>query len=158
MSRDWHPLRRPTLRLGAALLVGAGLAGAGLTGAALPDGLSPGEWKLTETITMNGSKTPPQERTRCMTPAQVGDLEKTFSPEYRTVNSGCERTEFTLTPTALRWRMQCTGQMNMDVAGDFAFDNPEHYTATIRSKGEIGGRQVVETSVGIEAERTGDCR
>lgn len=127
-------------------------------GVALADGLAPGEWKLTETIIMNGSKMPSQPHTRCMTPDEVGDLEKTFSPEYRTVNSGCERTEFKSTPTNLSWRMVCIGQMNMDVAGNFIFDNPNHYSATITSKGEMAGRQVVESNVAIEAERLGECR
>jgi hypothetical protein len=153
MSREYRPRRRAAACLGAALFMVAGS-----TGAVFADGLSPGEWKLTESFVMNGNKTPPQARTRCMTPEQVGDLEKTFSPEYRTVNSGCERTEFNSTPTALHWRMQCTGQMNMDVAGSFSFDSPKHYTATITSKGEIAGRQVVDSSVAIEGELVGECR
>jgi hypothetical protein len=146
-------LRGALARLGVVALAGAGAAGA-----ALADGLAPGEWKLTETIMMNGSKMPTQARTRCMTPEQVADLEKMFSPEYRTVNSGCERTEFKSSPTGLSWRMICTGQMNMDVAGNFVFDNPNHYTATITSRGEMAGRLAVESNVAIEGERIGECR
>ena len=107
---------------------------------------------------MNGNKTPPQMRTRCLSPEQAADTATTFSPEYRTVNSGCERVEFKSTATALRWRMKCTGQLDMDVSGDFSFDTPDHYTATIISKGAVGGREFVNTSVAIEAERIGDCR
>jgi hypothetical protein len=54
--------------------------------------------------------------------------------------------------------MKCTGQLDMDVSGDFSFDTPDHYTATIISKGAVGGREFVNTSVAIEAERIGDCR
>ena len=107
---------------------------------------------------MNGAKAPPQVRTRCLSAEQAGDTAKTFSPEYRTINSGCERVEFNSTATALKWRMQCTGQMDMDVAGDFTFDTPEHYTATITSKGAMAGRELVNSSVSIEAEHIGDCR
>src|SRR5215475_4174179 len=113
---------------------------------ATADGIAPGEWKLTETIVMNGSKTPTTTRTRCL------------SPEYRTVNSGCERVEFTSGPTALRWRMRCAGQLDMDVAGDFTFDTPKHYSATIVSKGAMAGREVVNTTVSIEGEHVGDCQ
>ena len=125
---------------------------------AAADGIAPGEWKLTETIVMNGNKTPAQSRTRCLSPEQAGDTAATFSPEYRTVNSGCERVEFNSSATALRWRMHCTGQLDMDVAGDFTFDAPTHYSATIVSKGAMLGREVVNTTVSIEGEHVGDCR
>src|SRR5215470_4945885 len=125
---------------------------------AAAEGIAPGEWKLTETIVMNGNKTAPQTRTRCLSPEQASDTAATFSPEYRTVNSGCERVEFESTATALRWRMRCTGQMDMDVSGDFSFDTPKHYSATIISKGAMGGREFVNSSVSIEAEHIGECR
>lgn len=125
---------------------------------AAAEGIAPGEWKLTETIIMNGNKTAPQMRTRCLSPEQASDTATTFSPEYRTVNSGCERVEFNSTATALRWRMLCTGQVDMDVSGDFSFDTPKHYSATIISKGAMGGREFVNSSVSIEAEHIGECR
>src|SRR5215469_12451770 len=125
---------------------------------AAADGIAPGEWKLTETIVMNGNKTTAQTRTRCLSPEQAGDTAATFSPEYRTVNSGCERVEFNSSATARRWRMRCTGQLDMDVAGDFIFDTPKHYSATIVSKGAMAGREVVNTMVSIEGEHVGECR
>jgi hypothetical protein len=138
-----------------ALAIGACCAGAVSASA---DGIAPGEWKLTETIIMNGQAMPPQERNRCLSAEQASDTAATFSPEYRTVNSGCERVEFSSTATALRWHIQCTGQMDMDVAGDFTFDTPNHYSAKITSKGAVAGRQVVDTSVSIEGEHVGECR
>ena len=149
---------RASRRSGTAALI-AGLAACCLMPrAAAADGIEPGEWKLTETIVMNGNKTPAQTRTRCLSPEQAGDTAATFSPEYRTVNSGCERVEFNSSATALRWRMRCTGQLDMDVTGDFAFDTPKHYSATIVSKGAMGGREFVNTTVSIEGEHVGDCR
>jgi len=154
--RPARPLRRAAI----ASLAGAALMCAGAVGptGATADGIAAGEWKLTETVVMNGSKTPPQVRTRCLSPEQASDTAKTFSPEYRTVNSDCERAEFSSTATSLRWRMLCTGQMDMDVAGDFTFDTPRHYTAKIVSKGAMAGREFVNTSVSIEGEHIGECR
>src|SRR5258707_2396455 len=125
---------------------------------AAADSIAPGEWKLTETIVMNGSKAPAQTRTRCLSPEQAVDTAATFSPEYRTVNSGCERVEFNSTPSALRWRMRCTGQLDMDVAGDFTFDTPKHYSATIVSKVAMAESDDVHTTVSIEGEHVGECR
>jgi len=147
-------------RSGAAVLAGVAwlVAGCLAPSLAVADGIAPGEWKLTETMVMNGNRTAPQTRTRCLSVEQAGDTAATFSPEYRTVNSGCERVEFKSTATALRWRMVCTGQMDMDISGDFAFDTTKHYTATIVSKGGMGGREFVNTSVSIEGEHIGECR
>lgn len=139
----------------APLSVAVWCAGAGLAAA---DGIAPGEWRLTETIVMNGHAMPAQVRSRCLSAEQASDTAKTFSPEYRTVNSGCERVEFSSTATALRWHMQCTGQMDMDVSGDFSFDTPQHYSGRIVSKGAVGGQQFVDTTVTIEGEHVGDCQ
>ena len=125
---------------------------------AVADGIEPGLWQITETIVMNGNRATPQVRTRCLSAEQAGDTAKTFSPEYRTVNSDCERAEFSSTASHLRWRMLCKGQLDMDVSGDFDFDTPKHYSAKIESKGSMGGQTMVETSVAIVGEHLGECK
>jgi hypothetical protein len=134
------------------------LLGTGFGAPALADGIAPGLWQVTETVTMNGNATPTQVRTRCLSAEQAGDTATTFTPEYRTVNSDCERAEFESTVSKLRWRMLCKGQLEMDVSGDFTFDTPKHYSATIRSKGSMAGRTVVNSSVAIEGEHLGECQ
>jgi Protein of unknown function (DUF3617) len=125
---------------------------------AAADGIEPGLWQITETIIMNGNRTPSQMRTRCLSAEQAGDTAATFSPEYRTVNSDCERAEFSSTASRLKWRMLCKGQLDMDVSGDFTFDTPKHYSAKIESKGSVAGRTMVETSVTIDGEHLGECK
>jgi hypothetical protein len=97
-------------------------------------------------------------RTRCLSPEQAGDTAATFTPEYRAANPNCDRAEFESTASKLKWRMLCKGQMEMDVSGDFTFDTPKHYTATIQSKGTMAGRTVVNSSVAIEGEHLGECQ
>lgn len=138
-------------------LMAAAAAALGTTIAAA-DGIAPGEWKLTETVTMNGQASPPQVRTRCLSPEQARDTAATFSPEYRTVNSACERVALTSTATSLNWRMLCKGQLDMDVSGDFVFDAAKHYSGRIISKGAMAGHQIVDTTVAIEGEHIGECR
>src|SRR5580704_6648718 len=125
---------------------------------AAADGIEPGLWQITETIIMNGNRTPSQMRTRCLSAEQAGDTATTFSPEYRTVNSDCERAEFSSTAERLKWRMLCKGQLDMDVSGDFTFDTSKHYSAKIESKGSMGGQTMVETSVEIDGEHLGECK
>jgi Protein of unknown function (DUF3617) len=137
------------------------LALLGVAAATLPafaDGIEPGLWQITETVIMNGNRTPPQTKERCLSAEQARDTAKTFSPEYRTVNSDCERAEFSSTAERLKWRMLCKGQLEMDVSGDFTFDTTKHYSAKIASKGSMAGRTMVETSVDIVGEHLGECK
>ena len=119
-------------------------------------GLQPGYWKVTSTPEINGAPAPPQEKLRCMTPAETADLDKTFSPEARTINSACERVAHEVTPTTLTWRLKCTGQMSMDVAGAFRFETPQRYSAEVRTQMSMPG-QTVNSGVKIVGERVGEC-
>ena len=127
-----------------------------VTGLAQADGLQAGQWKVTSSPEINGQAAPPNERMRCLTPSEVADLGKTFSPESNTVGATCERVEYELTPTSLKWRLACTGQVNMDVAGAFAFETPRRYSAEVRTQMTMGG-QTMATRVKINGERVGDC-
>jgi hypothetical protein len=137
-----------------ALLIAAALIA--LASPAHADALQPGFWKVTSTPEVNGSATPPQVKMRCMTPAETADLDKTFSPEARTINSSCERVEHEVTSTTLKWRLKCTGQMAMDVAGAFTFESPQRYVAEVRTQMSMPG-QTVASRVKIEGERVGEC-
>ena len=118
--------------------------------------LQPGRWRVV-TTTLSGPPTPPQVAMRCLTPQEVADPGKTFAPQVATVNSECERTEFKLEPTGLTWRLQCKGQIDMDVAGQFIFTSPTNYSALVVTKATMLERIVQETMVSIDAERVGDC-
>lgn len=132
------------------------LAFMALASPATAEGLQPGYWKVTSTPEINGAPTPPQEKMRCMTPAETADLDKTFSPEARTINSACERVEHEVTPVSLKWRLKCTGQMSMDVAGAFRFETPQRYSAEVRTQMSMPG-QTVNSGVKIVGERVGEC-
>jgi hypothetical protein len=130
-----------------------------LTGApgAQADGLQAGKWKVTTNATNNGAAGPPMQNMRCLSAADVSDLDRTFSPVSRTTNSTCEHTEHESTPQRLKWRLQCTGQIDMDVAGEFLFDSPEHYTATVTARSSMMGRVMNDVHTSIEGPRVGEC-
>jgi hypothetical protein len=132
-----------------ALLAGPG-AGA--------DGLQAGLWKVINQPEIDGAAGPQTQNMRCLTADDVKDLAKTFSPVSRTTNSTCERVEHDSTPQRLKWRLQCRGQLDMDVAGEFAFDNPEHYSATIVASSSMAGRPMQTIRTTIEGQRMGECR
>jgi hypothetical protein len=120
--------------------------------------IEPGQWKVTSNTRMNGATMPPQVKARCLTPEQASDVSKTFGPEIGTVNSTCERTEYEATGRRLKWRMQCKGQLDMDISGDFNFDSPLHYTATIASKGWMAGSLMSDVKTELEGERVNECQ
>jgi hypothetical protein len=148
--RETHVPHRCSIQIafGLAAMLAAGLAHA--------DGLQAGYWKVTSSPEINGAPAPANERMRCLTPAEVADLGKTFSPEANTVNATCERVEHELTATALKWRLTCAGQVNMDIAGAFAFETPQRYSAEVRSQMTMAG-QTMQSRLKIAGERVGEC-
>jgi Protein of unknown function (DUF3617) len=120
--------------------------------------IEPGQWKVTSNTVMNGAASPPQVKARCLTPEQAGDVAKTFGPVSGTINSTCERTEYEVTGRMLKWRLQCRGQLDMDVAGSFNFDSSLHYTAIITSKGRMAGSLISDVKTELEGERVSECQ
>jgi hypothetical protein len=128
------------------------------TAAAADDLIAPGQWKVTTKTVMNGGAMPPQVKARCLTAEQTADIGKTFGPAMTTVNSDCARTEYDVTGRKLKWRLQCKGQIDMDVAGEFNFDSSSHYTAIVITKGWMAGMQTNDVKTELEGERVGECQ
>jgi hypothetical protein len=122
------------------------------------EGLQPGLWRILTHPVIDGVAGREQENTRCLTPADVADLEKTFSPVGQTVNSTCEMVEHELTPQRLKWHLQCTGQLDMDLTGEFLFDAPEHYSATVTTAAAMMGRLMQAGRMTVEGQRVGECQ
>ena len=127
------------------------------TPSASAQSLEPGRWRVL-TTTLSGPLAPPQVATRCLTPDDVADPGKTFAPQVVTENSECTRMEFKLESTGLTWRLQCKGQLDMDVAGQFIFDSPTRYSAMVTTKASMLDQIVQQSMVSISAERIGECR
>ena len=120
--------------------------------------IEPGQWKVTSTTVMNGANTPPAVKARCLTPEQAGDVAKTFGPVSGTINSTCEPAQAETTGRIMKWHLQCRGQVDFDVVGNFNFDSSTHYTATISSKGQMAGATISDIKTEIEGERVGECQ
>jgi hypothetical protein len=127
------------------------------TAAAAESLIEAGEWKVTSTGVVNGASSPPQAKSRCITPEQAENVAATFGPVSGTVNSDCGAPTIEAAGKILTWRLQCRGQLDIDVAAVFSFDSPRHYTATITSKGKMAGAVISDVKTDIEAERVGDC-
>ena len=121
------------------------------------DGLQPGLWKVINKPEINGAAAPEAQNMRCLTAEDVADLGRTFSPVSRTTNSTCEQVEHESTPQRLKWRLQCRGQLDMDVAGEFVFDRPEHYSATVVASSSMMGRVLQQVRTAIEGQWVGKC-
>ena len=101
---------------------------------------------------------PPQAKSRCITTEQAGNIAGTFGPVSGTINSTCEAPAVETAGSTLKWRLQCRGQLDIDVTGNFSFDSLRHYTATITSKGRMAGALVSDVKTDIEGEYVGACR
>jgi hypothetical protein len=124
---------------------------------ALADGIEPGLWKITSRTETGGVIGPPHESSKCLTPEETRDLPTTFSPIPRTINSVCAPIERSFTGEKLTWRLVCKGQLNMELTGEFNFDSPHHYTATMQTKAEMAGMIMVDSQNTLEAEWVSAC-
>ena len=127
------------------------------TAAAAETLIEAGEWKVTSSAVINGATSPPQSKSRCVTPEQADNVAGTFGPVSGTVNSDCEAPTVETAGKTLKWRLQCRGQLDIDATGEFNVDSPRHYTAIITSKGRMAGALISDVRTDIEAERVGDC-
>jgi hypothetical protein len=120
--------------------------------------IEPGQWKVTSTTVINGVVQPAQAKGRCISAEQAADVAKTFGPVSGTINSTCDAPEIKLSERTLSWRLICRGQLDADVASEFNFDSPQHYTAMVTSQGRMAGQLISDVKTGIEGERVGDCQ
>src|ERR1700758_4291826 len=124
-----------TSRVACGLLVTCVLGGSTV----LADGIEPGLWQVISRTQTGGVIGLPHESSKCLTPQDVADLATTFSPVSRTINSTCAPVERSLSGSHLTWRLTCKGQIDIELTGEFNFDNPQHYTAIVQSKAEMAG-------------------
>src|ERR1700691_4704660 len=117
---------------------------------ALADGIEPGLWKIINRTQTGGVIGPPHESSKCLTADQTRDLATTFSPISRTENSVCAPIERNLIGEKLTWRLICKGQLDMELNGEFTFDSPHHYTATVRTKATMAGMKMVDSQDNLE--------
>ena len=123
----------------------------------LADGIEPGLWQVISRTQTGGVIGPPHQSSKCLTSHDVADLATTFSPISRTVNSTCAPIERSLSDSHLTWRLTCKGQLDMELTGEFNFDSPRHYSATVQSKAAMAGMPMVDSQENIEARWLSAC-
>jgi hypothetical protein len=125
---------------------------------AFAEGIEPGLWKITSRTETGGVIGPPHESARCLTAEQTKDLAATFSPVSRTQNSVCAPIERSFNGGRLTWKLVCKGQLDMELSGEFNFDDPHHYTATTRTKAAMAGQTMIDSQDTLEALWVSECR
>src|SRR5262249_6214921 len=110
----------------------------------------PASGRPVQSPVINGIAGPIQQNSRCLTAEAVADLDKTFSPVSRTTNSTCEQVEHEISPQRLKWRLQCRGQIDMDVAGEVTLHNPRHHFAFLPSRPILLGGPAPELAPALQ--------
>jgi hypothetical protein len=125
---------------------------------ALADVIDPGLWKIITRTATGGVIGPPHESSKCLTPEQTRDVTTTFSPVPETINSACAPIERHLDGQRLDWHLVCKGQLDMELTGEFNFDSPHHYTATVQTKAIMGGMPMVDSQNTLEGQWVSECK
>jgi len=133
---------------GFALAATAGLAG----------GIAPGLWRITSRTETGGVIGPPHETSRCFSTGEANDVVATFVPPATAENSNCAPVEHNLHGGKLAWRLACRGQTDMEQSGEFIFDSPRHYTATLRTRAAVSGATMVDSQDILEGQWVSECR
>jgi hypothetical protein len=120
-------------------------------------GIEPGLWTIIDRVDNGGVSSPPHVSSKCLTAEQTDDLAATFSPVATTINSDCAPMERNLKGPELTWHLVCKGQLNMELTGQFNFDNPHHYTGTVHTKGEMPAMPPVDSENTIEGYWVAAC-
>lgn len=120
--------------------------------------IEPGQWQVTAKTVVDGGALPPKVTMSCLSPEQAGDVTKAFAPSMGTVNSTCAPAEFDVKAGQMKWRLQCKGQIDIDLLGDYTFGSKSHYTATVLSKARMAGALVSDVKTELQGERVGECR
>jgi hypothetical protein len=125
--------------------------------AALADDIEAGLWKVITRTETGGVIGPPHESLKCLTAAQTGDLATTFSPVAGTINSVCGPIDRSLKDGKLTWHLECKGQLDMDLSGEFNFDAPHHYSGNVHTRAEMAGMQMVDSQNILEGQWVSAC-
>ena len=135
----------------------AAMVTAAMVTAAMADGIDPGLWKVITRTETGGVIGPPHESLKCLTADQTRDLTTTFTPVPNTVNSVCAPIEHELAGDKLNWRLTCKGQLDMELTGEFNFDSPHHYSATVQTKAQMAGMTMVDSRNTLEGQWVSKC-
>jgi Protein of unknown function (DUF3617) len=119
--------------------------------------IEPGRWRVTSNSVFNGGIPQRTVKSDCLTQEQAGDVVKTFGPGTGTIHSTCDPTEVETSGRKLKWHLQCKGQLDLDMSGDFIFDSPTHYTATLNMKVWVV-IAFINMKTEVEGKRVGACR
>lgn len=143
----------------ASAIVTAALVSAALVpvAPAFADGIDPGLWRIITRTATGGVIGPPHESSKCLTAEQTRDLATTFSPTASTVNSVCAPIQRSMDGTRLTWRIVCKGQLDMELTGEFNFDSPRHYTATVQTKAQMAGQPMIDSQNTLEGRWVSAC-
>jgi hypothetical protein len=125
--------------------------------AAFADGIEAGLWKIITVIDTGGMTGPPRQSAKCLTAEQVQDLPATFSPISGTINSTCAPMERSFDGKKLSWHLVCKGQLDMELAGEFNFDTPHHYTGMVESKASMAGQAMPGSKNTVEGQWLSAC-
>lgn len=143
-------------RLAAAAVAAGGIVALG-PAAAFAGGIEAGLWKITTVVQTGSMSGPPRQSTKCLTADQVANLAATFSPVANTINSLCKPMQRSFDGTILRWHLVCTGQLDMELIGQFNFDSPHHYTGSVQTKASMAGQPIPESKNTVEGEWLSAC-
>jgi Protein of unknown function (DUF3617) len=148
-------MRRPTICLLSVLAI---LLLANVAGTAEHEELqaTPGLWKITYRVRIDGKPDPAILKWRCVSEEEMEDPALVFA-RPALVQGTCTRTSYRQTATAINWKYHCvSGPANLNTEGAINFDTHLHYTGHLRINGVVMGYPV-QNVIAVEGEHRAAC-
>ncbi len=120
--------------------------------------LTPGNWQDTETGTEDGKPVPPEVTTDCMTPEEAKDPVKVLTAMKDQAAGQCQKLDIKQAGNTVTFVMQCGDpkQMAFDIAATYTFNNPKHYSGTLKSTVILAGKKTTADKK-VESKWIGAC-
>jgi hypothetical protein len=128
--------------------------------------MQPGLWELTSKVYRDGTVLARSPRFRCIT-AEIASAARANTDfdlsagakamlSARFGQDACKLTDAKNSENLITWRLRCTGNRSTEQEGTVRFDNPRHYTLTVRTSMTAGDKTVASVLT-AEGQHKGEC-
>ncbi len=119
-----------------------------------------GLWEITTSMEMKGMPMPfamkPITQTKCITPKDVQDPEKTVPKTSKDEN--CKVQDYKASGNHVTWKMVCTGKHGMTSTGEMTYSNGTSYKGSMVMDTEGKNIHTMHMTYHFQGKRIGNCK
>lgn len=119
--------------------------------------ITPGLWKVSIIMQMNGMTLPPQIIRHCVTPAALKKPHGAIPLPPMSAKAACKAMDVTRHGNTVSWKMSCSGAEKMETVGTMTYYGADHYKGQTKMTMTQHGH-AMRMMQSIEGWRLGNCQ